>query len=91
MSLINALRSARLLRAAAAMTESAQVNANNAAQYLQAIAAPQHRVMAETLAAGQIVFAVACGAAVTALNDAASFMAAGLETFSVEEDENEDD
>ena len=68
------VRSAHLLKVAAAMAETVQVNANNTSKYLHAISAPEHRATAQTLAADQNMFAVACGSLVAALNDAASFM-----------------
>jgi hypothetical protein len=71
---LHQLRSAHLLKAAAAMAETAQVNANNTAKCLHAISAPEHRATAHTLATDQNMFAVACGSLVAALNDAASLM-----------------
>jgi hypothetical protein len=93
MHVINVLQSAQLLRAAASMTEAAQVNANNTAEYLRTLSPPEHLNMAQTLAASQNVFAVACGAAVAALNHAANSMSLvlGMEEDDEDEEAEEDE
>jgi hypothetical protein len=63
------------------MMEAAQVTSKNTAQYLPVIAAPEHTVLADSLAASQTVFAAACGAAVAAFNNAAYMMAGSLEEY----------
>jgi hypothetical protein len=60
------------------------------AQYLQAIIALKQYIMADTLAAGQTIFAVAYSAVVTALNNAANSMAIGLEMVVDKEEDNKE-